>query len=713
MTTTKPISPTIAVLASSVLCAVLACDGASTGAEPDAGPNVTGCVVDLNYNLPTSTPLTPGTEVETVLCPARDQDLYRFNVPQARTIVKVELAMDTNITELQPGYAILRDDGTDVGAPTGFVGAANLSAGQAPAVVGTHLLLEAGDYILSVRDATALDGGFDVANAVRAKVTLIPEPDTLEPNNTPALATLVTTPTVAGQIATSGDVDVFAVDVRAGNQGLLEVVFDAPASDANGGVDHVVSVLESDGNTPIGAVVASTAAPTPAGRQGVRARYAVVGGTRVYIQVAATSGDDAELDAARGAYSLSLAITDDPDANERTTGNDVFPAATAVSTGTDLQASIASLGDTDVYAVTVTASRAQPQVLITTIEVNGDDTFTPQVTIIGEDPEAQGNQGVCNTSCPTCANGRCLEPRMQRFVPINPFRIGFPLRGELVTYVVVNDFNDDAYQDGNYRIRFEVVDDPDAGEAGDDYLIANLESAGYANEDELRDQFRESRERARPSNEVFPLVCGEEGADPTTCLPLVAVPSPTDIHSDEEQQVVNCASAPDGNFTLEGRLSYEGDRDYFMLDVPSRGYWGLDVNYEATGVGSTPVELTVFIHAENNLIMSFLESEPIENQNCQSTSECPAGHLCIDRRCWADTQSNPSFTGRTFPTGDDCSLVDVIDRRPVMVEVTDNGINDFDPDLRYRLNVSLRCGCPTACDDAYGSGTRCQGIGPP
>jgi hypothetical protein len=701
-----------------MLLAVLvggACSTADDGGVVDAGPDASNCIVDLNYTIPTGVDLVVGSDMETLLCPARDQDFFRFDVPNPRTIVQVRASMTTNITELTPSYTILRDDGTELGQPTGFTAAATgLSAGQAPSLVGTHLMLEAGAYVLVMRDAAALDNGFDVANAVTFSVSLLPEPDANEPNNRTEDATALTGTPIDGQIATLGDVDVFAVDVRAGNQAIVDVRLDAPAATATTGVAHVVTVLGSDGMTTVGAQIASTEPPVAANRQGTRGRFAVAGGGRYYVRVAAVDPNRSELDAALGRYTLTVTTLDEPDANEGAISNDLYSTATQASTGTDLQASLASLGDQDVYGILVSASVAQPKVLIATIDITGSDTFVPQITIIGADPEAPPAASVCNASCTSCSDGVCLRPRMQRFVASGTFRVGFPLRGALYTYVVVNELDDDGYQeDAGYRIRFEVIDDPDPGEAGDDYLLANLESAGYANEDELREQFRESRDRARPAPIVFPLVCGDEGADPATCLPLVPVPNPSDDRTDEQQQVVDCSQAPDGNISLEGRLAYEGDRDYFWLDVPSRGYWGIDVNYEATGVGTTPVELTVFIHADQGLIMSFLESEPVEGVNCEAGRDCPAGTLCIDGNCWSDGPSNPSFTNRAFPTGNACSLVDVIDERPVLVEVTDNGINDFDPDLRYRLNASIRCGCPTACDGDIGDGTRCQGIPAP
>ena len=181
------------------------------------------------------------------------------------------------------------------------------------------------------------------------------------------------------------------------------------------------------------------------------------------------------------------------------------------------------------------------------------------------------------------------------------------------------------------------------------------------------------------------------------------VPSPS---GDQEGSYVVC-DGQDWTVQGSGRLTYQGDRDWFRVDVPAAGYWALDFDYAVDA--ATPVELTFFVYGDDDLISAWLDAEETGG-GCDSTLDCAAGSVCIDGKCWADIDNNPSFASHTFPGVDQCSYLHVNNDRPLYVEVTDNGINDFDPDMTYSFSMRVRCGCPAICDGGFNS---CQGVGPP
>src|SRR5688500_5333640 len=50
--------------------------------------------------------LAPVAEVQGFLCPQFDDDGFRVGVPDPVTIILVSLSMDTNLTQIEPGYSL-------------------------------------------------------------------------------------------------------------------------------------------------------------------------------------------------------------------------------------------------------------------------------------------------------------------------------------------------------------------------------------------------------------------------------------------------------------------------------------------------------------------------------------------------------------------------------------------------------------------------------
>ena len=693
------------------LVGVTGCDPEITPPPPPPPP--AQCELDLNVDTAGAATLTPATAVEAVLCPAFDQDYFAFDVVDPGTIVSIDLSMATAITRLDPAYRLVKDDGSAEGGPTPF--AAEDPDDVSPTdFTASHRIEEAGRYYVVVYDAGVADDGFDVVNPYSLTLTLATDPDTNEPNNTDDTATVVPvdgTP-VTGAIGTNGDEDWYAIDVAAGAR-FVDVLVTA---NADSDVVHEAVLFGSDGTSEIlsGLVdVADEADETVVTR---RLRIRVAGAERSFLRVRDSSGARSDL-SATGSYTVEIEDLTNPDVNETASGNDDAATATRVTSGAELTASLATTADQDTYRIAAgTFSPASPGVLLVTVEMAAVDVtkFRPQLTILGENPEANAAGQACVAGCAACDQNVCKSARLQRFIRGPGFRTAYPLRSNKEVLVVINEFGDDAFQLDGYTIRFEVIADPDPGERGDDFLIANLEFAGFANGADLSRQFNESKPRARALTTSYPPVCTGDG-DPAGCLPMIDVPAPVDGIDPDLTSTVDCSAAGTGDQTVTatGRLSYDGDRDYFSVNIPAEGYWALDFRYSASGAANTPVELAMFVHA-GGVIGNTLEAEQTQG-NCRDTSECPVGSICVDNSCWAESTSNPTFSNRVFPAAGECSFVSVADRgeRPLILEVTDNGINDFDTALTYSFQLTIKCGCPTSCNVGGGLTDRCQGVAAP
>lgn len=674
------------------------------------------CTIDVNFpkqSASSAVDIEPNTPLKGTLCPARDDDGYRITVPSPGSVILVTLSMEPDIlSRLFLGYTIAKDNGDGTATPTGIIAQdPDPTPNHRRNFTGAHRVEEPGEYIVIVADVEGRDDGFDNVNEYTINVDVVADPDANEPNNAADEARPIAPGETTGIIATSGDQDWYAIEVD-GNARIIDAVITAPA---DSGIEHVATLFAPDGVT-----ILQTAELAPGDVAGevttrIRAPASGVAGTPFLLKIedGGTDGNlDAVLDPAVAGYTVTLQVIADPDAQEGAAGNEEIATATTVTSGQTLTASLATFADQDVYRITPPAGTtvAAPRVLVVEVQFDGtlDASFKPQVQIITTDPE-QATIPACNAACQLClGNNTCGEVRLQRFVQESPFQTAYPLRNTQPIFVVVNEFNDDGAQlTGGYTIRFQVVADTDPGEAGDDFLIANLEEAGFANGDQLAQQRDESKARARQVALGYQPVCDESTPAGAGCLDLVPVANPVGFGFDP--MTVACADAPPATRTLTGRLTYEGDRDYFIFpDFPARGYFGVEVEYTVSR--DTPVELAIFVHGFNGraLAGSTLEGA-VETGTCSEQqggqNACAPGSICVDERCWTDgatnAATNPSvrFGDDDGGNDDECVVAGPEGfERPVYIEVVDNGLNDFDLDMTYTLNVTVRCGCPSVCD---------------
>ena len=721
------------------------------------------CEVDLNFprrDPSTAVDLAFETEVQGTLCPAFDDDGYRLTISEPGTVILVSLRMDTFITSVEPAYSVMRlsdtpcsveaDDAqvaTECGGPSFCVdGACVYSAvgktrdpdksGDDPLAgvpvdfTAASYLELAGTYVLVVEDGLNLSSeAFDNVNPYTVSVVAVTEPDANEPNNTPDAATVVASGgTTQGIIATARDVDWYAIDATGAGQ-IVDVELTAPAESA---IEYEIKLFAADRLTEL--QTTSFAAGATAGTLEARVRKSTTVNfsaetladlaalglpvNRFYLSIKDSGDDgdaDATLDTALGLYTLNVTVLPDPDSHEGGAANEVPANAVSVSTGTTLDGALAAFADNDFYRLNASASTADPDVMIVEVNFEGtlDDDFQPQVRVITTDPEGNARAcqtgGVCGPQELCLPDNTCGEVRMQRYVATSPFRMAYPLRNNRPHYLVVNEFNDDGFQEtGGYTINFTVSDDTDPGEVGDDVLVPNLESAGYQTDENdwtLERLINESKPRARVVDTGFPPVCADT-TPAAGCLDLEAVDNPVGFGFDPERVACGDAEAGAQTVTLSGRLTYEGDRDFFYLqNFPEKGYFGIQVDYSISGATST--ELAIFVHSDWGLIASTLRAtegdycgELACNANGCGPEVCQDNEVCVDERCWSDGPSNSGGSFQFGPNGpnNECIVEGPLNEAPVYIQVVDNGLNDFDLNTSYTLTVTITCGCPAECD---------------
>ncbi|MCC7071943.1 MAG: hypothetical protein IT383_11510 [Deltaproteobacteria bacterium] len=721
------------------------------------------CEVDLNFprrDPSTAGALEFGAEVTGTLCPAYDDDGYLLSISNPGTVIQVSLSMDTFITSVEPAYSVLRLSEIPCSVEAEDAQVAVECGGPAACIAGTCVFsavgktrdpdkaqddplqgvpvdfaaasyLElAGTYLLVVEDGLNLSAeAFDNVNPYTLTVTAVDEPDANEPNNSAATATVVVSGASAqGIIATARDVDWYAIDAT-GDGEIVDVQLTAPAES---GIEYEITLFAADRITELQAT--SFAEGATAGTLEARVRKSTTVNfsaetiselnaqglplDRFYLRIkdGGTDGDtDATLDTALGQYTLDVTVLADPDSHESGTANETTATAVAMTSGATLDASLAAFADTDLYRVNPSATVGDPDVLIVELQFDGtfDDDFQPQVRIISTDPEENTRacqSGACGQGQECLPDNTCGEVRMQRFVAQSPFRLAYPLRNNRVHYISVNEFNDDGFQEsGGYSINVTISDDTDPGEAGDNVLVPNLESAGYqTNENNwtLDRLIQESKPRARAVDTGFLPVCAAVGAT-TGCLDIEPVPFPVGFGFPEDQVDCDDAEAGPQTVALSGRLTYEGDRDFFLLqNFPEKGYFGIQVDYSISG--ATPNELAIFVHSDYGLIASTLRAtqgvycgELACNANGCGPEVCDDDEVCVDERCWSDGPSNSGGSFQFGPSGpqQECIVEGPQNDAPIYIQVVDNGLNDFDLNTSYTLNVTITCGCPGPCDN--------------
>ncbi|MBN2358194.1 MAG: hypothetical protein JXR83_01995, partial [Deltaproteobacteria bacterium] len=213
---------------------------------------------------------------------------------------------------------------------------------------------------------------------------------------------------------------------------------------------------------------------------------------------------------------------------------------------------------------------------------------------------------------------------------------------------------------------------------------------------------------------------------------------------------INCTGAGSPSYTATGYLSFYGDRDYYSFTLPPGD---IEVNVEfSSSTGSTGIETALFVFTSGgrSLKASYVDArrgrteqgpecttwmdcclgsvvecvredrpcvadEDGEGAHCQITSGCLSNtdccppenprcdYICVGEQdnqfCFQDTESHGAPDFDFGYVGGDCILARLCsDGNPWIIEVTDNGQNDYDLAMQYTMRVSAQCSCdPSRC----------------
>lgn len=567
--------------------------GSDGGGAADAGGEVDPCQRD-DVEEPAQAEALPAEGVLGHLCPVGDADWYRFTVPPTDHLVEVKLAMDGELSPVEPVYVVWSLDGA--GAPAAAV------AATPPASVGFPLddvhCMAPGDYAVVVRD----DGedAEDLRRFYRFSVTTSADPDAAEPNDDAARAVPLGAVPQAGAIACTGDTDWYAFDGAAGQVARvtldMEVARIAPS----------LRLLDADGT-----LVQSQVNPSGTVRDTHLVMEVVLPRAgRYHAVVADDDGRDAD---PVKTYAIALELLDDSDPNEPNGHPDTATplAASAVPCGAETsgwleaEGTIGAPGDNDWFRLPIgdcggqglieaevtlsTAGLSAPEIAALAGEVQIALTLVRRDagSPCDADLDCQELQKVCdndydcsglfNTCLPDgfCAGaGVCLPEGscgagvvQRRYEPSGAptgdqvAHLSAPLFRDPFVLLRVADFQSDGAARGRtYRLRARVRKEPDANE---------------------------------PSNVYAPTLLADF---PANIMADAAPEIPVHDCTSDGVSVPDCCG-PDT--WVEGFLSYENDLDFYRYLHPCPGEdCNLRLVYELDG---GPVDFVLSVYQGDSL----------------------------------------------------------------------------------------------------------------
>ncbi len=547
------------------LALVAACTSGTTTPETSTGDSGTAasCAYDED-SAQAPVDLEVGVPTEGFLCPRGDLDWYRLTVPPEAGLLQVTAALDALVSPVQVTWSLFAEDGkTSLGRP---------QAGEA-ALAGVPLTVvhavDPGVVLVQVRDLS--NDGEDIRHPYTLTVTALEDADPGEPNGTPELAVPLVD-TVQAYVSARGDHDWYAFEAEANSAATLRL------SSAITDYEPRISVHAPDGTVvldernPAGTVAATDLLRRLALEQ--------AGTWRVLVQDDDDLGYDLDTP-----YQLSLALGDDPDANEP---NDHPAAATGLvkascggswSAVAQAEGYLATSGDIDWYALDLTgcgrglvdaevqfASSALPpgfeaELRVVRAHANSvckldqDCTSLNQTCTTDEDCATVGSScgldGYCEGAGVCLPGGRCGANLLIERAP-EEARGAVDLRAPLFdagdVWLGVSDERGDAHSpDVSYEVRAQVRKDPDVHEPNNLYTAGPPTSAQSSQHDNFAVEIPVHNCVAPPVDSGGTGGTADTGKQP--------------------EPMVCCTDVP----WTEGWLSYDYDQDWFRYAHPCPG----------------------------------------------------------------------------------------------------------------------------------------------
>jgi hypothetical protein len=366
----------------------------------------------------TATTLLSGQAVQNTICYQGISDWYQITVPPGNDLVDIAAGYPAGIVtpvDLDVKIFVASDDASgtlvqDLTAPAG--------SDAGPSAIGTTVRVPgAGDYYIQVTDSHG--ASFDSDNAYTVQVTSAADPDTHEPNDSPALAN--PTDSAPGYLAYLGDLDVFTTSIAKPTDLLTLSLTNPPVALAP--IQYQISssggAILAEGEAAPSATALSTVFPVPAA-------------DRYYLTLSYAAGVRPDRRLSDG-YTVSFGSTSNPDTNDNHTianalcpGGGTGPCTQAYSgTAVSLPAQsgyIAVPGQRDYYRVDVTSGAP----LILQIDVESSSTTVKYaVDLLTPDADSpcttdSGCAAVnhpCTTDTDCELSHSCLPPGQYTFCP--------------------------------------------------------------------------------------------------------------------------------------------------------------------------------------------------------------------------------------------------------------------------------------------------------
>ncbi len=685
---------TISVRAAwSALCATLlvgvagtglaACKTQRGGASPDAaGAPPVDCSANVSGGSGDAVAITSGQTYEGLICYEGRSNWYRLAVPAGSTLLDVSAGYPSGV--VTPVHLDVK-----VFAKTSDTSLTQLQELRAPpqfdagvsSIHTTVLVPGTGDYYIQAADAQGT--GFDPANAYALTVAFATDPDSHEPNDSPATAKA--TDSSPGYLAYLGDVDVFSVSV-ANVTDLLTLTLGNPAT-APAPIRYQITAsggaILAEGSAPPFATPLSTVLPS-------------TGAGTYYLSLSSPAGTAPDRNVADG-YSVSFGTTPNPDTTTHHTiaaatcpGGGSGPCTMAYSgTAVTLPPQtgyIAVPGQRDFYRVDVTSGAA----LVLQMDLTSSSTTVKYaVDLLTPDPtspcQVDGDCAALHQPCTKDTDCElshaCLPAGQHKFcptsgvsctlcegaglcIPTGPsggvcamsqylsayVRGGKPTGASVVSaaqplftsgahYVAVHDAQYTGYDDSNpYTLRLELVPEPDPND-------------------------RSTTPAARNNfYDPYPTATSDRTPDKLRAVPLTAAQLQAGV---------------------TGYISYQTDEDWYSFASPcdpATGSTNCGIDFQWTQPAST-VKVAFFVLDENTLLPqeSFAYSGPVP----------PAAPIV------------GSFDNSTCSS---CSFGTVGKKYYMQVTDIHERSWDYATSGQYTFKVSsVTAGCPRACNGGVGA----------
>jgi len=697
-----------------LILALAACDGGKDpGDGPDPGQGGQGgrerCQIGENRDPATAEPLTLGEAAKGFVCPRRDGDWLRFQIPAGMPLVQVELGFsDGAISPVELAYEIFREGDLD----TAVASAADEdTSDRRSALSKRHYLgTEAATYLIRIYDVG--EDEEDRRNAWSLKITAEADPDQNEPNESCAAATVLEE-SGEGMISFEGDRDAFAFAVPSSQ--IVEVQVTSEKTP----VALKVSLYD-----PEGGFLFSRTDPLRGAANEIVVRRGVQEGGTICVIVEDMDGNAADPSTP---YTIAATIVAEDDPNDLGVRNDSPATATSLGRGGDLEGSIFSPGDLDWFRVDADAGE------ILDLSVSCDDCdFELAVNLVyghegspctsgdacdyllsgtacgsggscgsgvcRETPEGDLCAMSCNSdlACPSfqcqqaggvraCVGGAvCLpdQPETGLCGVIQYGEIAKAGTSQLIhfaqpvlrgpVYVLVHAFRDDRWSDGRYQIRAALRDDPDPNEqdgALNNFYLPYLDVAS------LQDPLRRGRDRS--------LSTAAPWVDITEMQPLLDEEGEPVIDEETEEPVlVEVVIAKEA--TGEGCIGFSADVDVFRLvggNPCGTGNCAMTLEINLNDRTGSDLDLAWFILNEGmSPVTSFLESQ-------RGGKAIFGDAACVNNKAVECNTYNRNHSG-------DYHLV-----------VYDSGLDDWDANgdhcYTWKLVSAVEAGCPDACPNEH------------